>query len=111
MTEKYSKEEVANILHIAIKAINDCMGEETKEFSLGDYDGMFDVTIDSKPEDSHKKWLKARLESGWVYGEVKDVANKISPCLLPYEDLPEIQKAKDYISLALVKNLYLNNKE
>ena len=59
----------------------------------------------AKPEDSHKSWLKQKTEEGWKYGEVKDTEKKEHPCFVPYEQLPESQKVKDYIFLSVVTAL------
>jgi hypothetical protein len=57
------------------------------------------------PEDSHNAWMKSRLEEGWVYGKVKDVATKTSPCLVPYDELPIEQKVKDDLFINICKAL------
>jgi hypothetical protein len=43
----------------------------------------------------HSEWVRERVDSGWVYGDVKDVENKISPYLVPYRELPEEVKDLD----------------
>ena len=43
----------------------------------------------------HDVWAKQRIEEGWTYGEVKDSINKTTPCLVPYEELPEEEKEYD----------------
>lgn len=53
-------------------------------------------------EQQHEAWMQQRLEQGWVYGEVKDVENKVSPCLVPYDQLPKEQKMKDALFHAIV---------
>jgi len=57
------------------------------------------------PEDSHKGWLKEKMDDGWVYGEEKDPAEKTHPCMVDYEELPEEQQAKDHIFLGIVRTL------
>jgi hypothetical protein len=42
----------------------------------------------------HDDWVKERIDSGWVYGENKDIENKMSPYLVPYDELTE--EIKDY---------------
>lgn len=54
------------------------------------------------PEDSHKSWFKQKELEGWKYGAVKDAELKEHPCFLPYEELPQEQKAKDYLFRAVV---------
>jgi ppGpp synthetase/RelA/SpoT-type nucleotidyltranferase len=44
-------------------------------------------------EMEHGRWNVERLLLGWRYGEKKDVAKKISPYLIPWEDVPsDVQK-------------------
>ena len=43
----------------------------------------------------HENWAKARLEDGWTYGPVRDGEKKITPCLVPYEELPEEEREYD----------------
>lgn len=45
--------------------------------------------------DNHNNWMKCKMEQGWVYGEVKDMEKKTHPDLIPFEDLPDIEKRKD----------------
>jgi len=59
----------------------------------------------NSPEEQHQNWMKIKIEEGWTYGSVKDVEKKTHPCLLPYAELPESQKAKDRIFRAVVKGM------
>lgn len=59
----------------------------------------------SKPSDSHNSWLAEKRAAGWKYGLAKDPAKKEHPCFVPYEQLPNEQKAKDYLFLAVVRAL------
>lgn len=43
----------------------------------------------------HDEWVKERTESGWKYGAAKSIKKKISPYLVPYEDLDEKIKEND----------------
>lgn len=60
------------------------------------------ATPDAGPEASHEGWLKHKEAEGWVYGEVKDPDAKTHPCMVPFEQLPMAQQAKDYIFRAIV---------
>lgn len=57
------------------------------------------------PEQSHQSWYAQKEAEGWVYGEFKDLEKKEHPCFLPYEDLPNEQKAKDYLFRATVHSM------
>jgi hypothetical protein len=49
------------------------------------------------PEQLHENWMREKLQTGWLYGPVKDVAEKRHPCIVPYHELPGDQRAKDTI--------------
>jgi len=55
------------------------------------------------PEDSHNSWLRFKEADGWHYGPVKDEVRKTHPCFVPYKDLPDDMKIKDYIFHAVAK--------
>lgn len=43
----------------------------------------------------HEVWAESRMEQGWIYGEERSDALKQHPCLVLYEDLPDVEKAYD----------------
>lgn len=43
----------------------------------------------------HEVWAKNRIEQGWTYGEKRSDELKQHPCLIPYEELPEVEKDYD----------------
>ena len=57
---------------------------------------------DATPEAAHESWLKQKAAEGKKNGEIKDVEAKVHPCFLPYAELPEAQKVKDYLFRAVV---------
>ena len=57
------------------------------------------------PEQSHESWTKERLAQGWRLGTPLDRAAKIHPNLVSYSELPEAQKRKDALFLAVVSVL------
>lgn len=46
-------------------------------------------------QNAHEVWARNRVQEGWTWGEVRDDAKKTTPCLVPYEDLPESEKVYD----------------
>ncbi len=46
-------------------------------------------------KNTHEVWAAGRIADGWVYGEKRDDKNKETPCLVPYEELSEEEKAYD----------------
>ena len=51
--------------------------------------------IEQMSKNVHEVWAKNRMEQGWVYGEERNDELKSHPCLIPYEELPEVEKAYD----------------
>ena len=43
----------------------------------------------------HDIWSVGRIADGWTWGPQRDDARKENPCLVPYEELPESEKAYD----------------
>ena len=43
----------------------------------------------------HARWNVERLLDGWKWGKTKDVAKKISPHLVPWNELPQDLKEWD----------------
>lgn len=46
-------------------------------------------------ENVHDVWAQGRISEGWTYGPVKDAQKKVTPLLVPYNELPESEKAYD----------------
>lgn len=43
----------------------------------------------------HDVWAVGRMSEGWTYGPIKDEEMKENPLLVPYDELPESEKAYD----------------
>lgn len=53
------------------------------------------VLIEQMAENVHEVWAESRIAQGWSYGEERNDTLKHHPCLVPYEELPEVEKAYD----------------
>ena len=51
--------------------------------------------VEQMAKNVHEVWAQSRMEQGWTYGEERSDALKQHPCLIPYEELPEVEKAYD----------------
>ena len=51
--------------------------------------------IEQMAKNVHEVWAQSRTEQGWTYGEERSDVLKQHPCLIPYEELPEVEKAYD----------------
>lgn len=51
--------------------------------------------IEQMAKNVHEVWAQSRVEQGWTYGKERNDTLKHHPCLIPYEELPEVEKAYD----------------
>ena len=56
--------------------------------------GLLELT-EKIAENVHEIWAEGRIKEGWKYGEVRDDLKKETPCLVPYNELPENEKEYD----------------
>jgi class 3 adenylate cyclase len=56
--------------------------------------------LEQLAQNTHEHWARQRLAEGWVYGEKRDDAKKQHPDLVPYDQLPEGEKAYDRTTAA-----------
>lgn len=55
----------------------------------------------------HDVWARGRLDEGWVYGDRRDDAARTHPGLVPYDELPDTEKAYDrHTALATIRALH-----
>lgn len=110
-----NREQIAQVAHEVNRAYCASLGDTSqpawadapqwqRESALAGVD-MHLKNPDASPEASHLNWYEAKLADGWVYGKVKDTEKKEHPCMVPYEELPPAQKAKDYLFRGVVHAL------
>lgn len=112
---KFSIEAVARICHQTNKAHCEASGDHSQvdwEFAP-DWQresAMAGVRLHLEhptagPKASHEAWMKHKQAEGWVYGPVKDAELKQHPCMVPFDELPDHQQAKDRLFCAIVQAL------
>lgn len=57
------------------------------------------------PSGSHQNWFAEKAAAGWTFGTTKDAEKKEHPCMVPYEQLPAAQRAKDALFVGIVHAL------
>jgi hypothetical protein len=72
---------------------------------LSALEGVRGVLWGNTPRESHAAWLAHKAAAGWTWGPVKDPERKQHPCMVPYDDLPPEQRAKDAIFVGVVRTL------
>ena len=51
--------------------------------------------VEAMAKNVHDVWAQSRMEQGWTYGQERNDQFKQHPCLVAYEELPEVEKAYD----------------
>lgn len=51
--------------------------------------------VEAMAKNVHDVWAQSRMEQGWIYGSERNDQLKHHPCLVAYEELPEVEKAYD----------------
>ena len=73
---------------------------------------MTDITISNElletlAEQVHITWMNQRIKEGWTFGQTRNDEKKQTPCIVPYKNLPEIEKEYDRNTVkTTIKTLY-----
>lgn len=57
--------------------------------------GFVETVRDKLAENIHEMWAMNKIEAGWMYGEYRDDYDKLHPCLVPFDRLPEAERIYD----------------
>lgn len=58
------------------------------------------VLADAISKNVHEVWAAGRIAEGWTYGPTRDDEKLETPCLVPYEELPDEEKVYDWNTAA-----------
>ncbi|MEP7210976.1 MAG: RyR domain-containing protein [Alphaproteobacteria bacterium] len=53
----------------------------------------------------HEQWISHKKSEGWKYGRAKSGVKKTHPLMIPYSDLPEVERRKDALVSAVIDSL------
>ena len=65
---------------------------DTSDIQLSD---DLEMLVEEMAKNVHEVWAKSRIGQGWTYGPKRNDLLKQHPCLIPYEELPDVEKAYD----------------
>lgn len=51
--------------------------------------------VEAMAKNVHEVWAETRIAQGWSYGPERNDQLKHHPCLIPYEELPEVEREYD----------------
>ena len=57
--------------------------------------GELSALTEKLAQNVHEIWAQGRIAEGWKYGETRNDKLKLHPCLRPYGQLPESERAYD----------------
>ena len=103
------RRDVVKLVHNANRLVQKQTGESIPELNehliKSTLDGIYYVLDNPEctPEQQHKNWMAFKQQEGWKYGPIKDDTKKEHPCMLPYNQLPEIQQRKDTLFRTTIK--------
>jgi hypothetical protein len=63
------------------------------------------INPDASDSAQHDRWMDEKKKDGWKFGRVKSGVKKTHPMLVPYGDLPEVERRKDALVNAVVDAL------
>ena len=90
---KKSNIRVAEHIHTKLEAI-DCDIAITNDWNMPVFE-FSPEELELLAQMEHKRWVEEKLDEGWRYNIAKDPEKKASPYLIPWEELPEVEKDKD----------------
>lgn len=107
--------EIARVCHEANKAWCEAHGDNSQHHWELAEDWQRDSAIkgveyalanpDAPDSAQHDAWMADKIADGWKFGETKDAKAKTHPCIVPFEQLPHHQQAKDKLFKAVVRSL------
>lgn len=74
------------------------IGCETLPVSAVTSPGVFSFTpeeVEELGEKEHNHWMEGKIKNGWKFGRPRDDSKKIHHLLVPYAELPDIERQKD----------------
>lgn len=106
-------EQVARICHEAnrglCEAINDYSQRHWDDADPWQRDSaikgvQFAIDNPDAPDSAqHDAWMADKIAQGWEWGSEKDADRKTHPCLVPFDQLPPEQQAKDAVFRGIVR--------
>lgn len=107
----YTDEQIAQVVHEMNRGLQYVQGDlspsqpwqvEDPAIQATVIEGVRSAKAGVTPREHHERWCAMKRAQGWRWGEVKDPAAKLHPCLVAYDDLPAGQRLKNELFLAVV---------
>jgi hypothetical protein len=103
---------MAQAVHESIRAYQSALGESVAppwdnagELQDWSREAVEFALTNPTPGAQHEAWITGKVRDGWTFGPTKDGVKKTHPSLRPFEQLPQSEKTKDAILIAVVRAL------
>jgi peptidoglycan/xylan/chitin deacetylase (PgdA/CDA1 family) len=106
---------IAPVMHEAVRAWQKANGQEPAPPWLRAPGWMKNATYEAvawrlanpkaAPSAQHVQWLAQKRAAGWTYGRTKNGVKKTHPLMVPYADLPDVERRKDALVAAIIDSL------
>lgn len=102
----FTDEQIARIAHAAIRELQQILGDKQIPppwDHVSEHDREMSIASarigrhGASPEVLHEQWATKKQAAGWTPGETKDAEAKTHPLLVPFDQLPPGDRAKDYL--------------
>lgn len=93
---KYSNIRQARTITDKLKRLRYTTAEASADlYDKTEIKALSDSQVEYLAKIEHDSWMNERIENGWTYSKEKDTDKKISPYIVPYDDLSEEIKELD----------------
>jgi hypothetical protein len=115
-SEQTAAEDIARVIHAANRELQIVQGDprpsppwdEAPEYQVRENVASVAAALadpERTPEQNHQGWYERLIADGWRHGSIKDEVAKTHPDLVPFDQLPEHEKQKDRLFMAIVRAL------
>ncbi len=108
-------EKVAQVMHEAVRAWQKANGEKPAPTWGGAPQWMKHSSVEAvkwrienpnaRTSAQHDRWMNQKKKDGWKHGKTKDGVKKTHPLMVPYSQLPEVERRKDALVNATIDAL------
>jgi hypothetical protein len=111
---KYTDEEIGRVIHMANAELQRIQGDpvpsqpwesESQELRDGVIANVEYCRGGCTTAAIHERWVEDKRRNGWTLGPEKDSERKTHPCMVPYDRLPDYQRDKDRLFVAIVRTM------
>jgi hypothetical protein len=111
---KYSDEEIARVIHMANAELQRIQGDpvpsqpwdsENPDIKRNAAAGVKAARDGVTTSYLHEQWMRDKAAHGWRYGPEKNSQAKTHPCMVAYDELPDEQRDKSRLFVAIVRAL------